>query len=53
MGDFDFIIKYFGMSYHYDSIQRGVIDSSDIIYFISLIFLFIAGSLTVIKSLKK
>ncbi len=53
MGDFDFIIKYLGMSYHYDAIQRGVIDSSDIIYFISLIFLFIAGSLTIIKSLKK
>jgi len=53
MGDFDFIIKYLGMSYHYDSIQRGVIDSSDIVYFFSLIFLFIAGSLTVIKSLKK
>ena len=53
MGDFDFIIKYFGMSYHYDSIQRGVIDSSDIIYFLSLIFLFIASSLTIIKSLKK
>ncbi len=53
MGDFDFIIKYCGMSFHYDSIQRGVIDSSDIIYFISLIFLFIASSLTIIKSLKK
>lgn len=53
MGDLDFIIKYFGMSYHYDSIQRGVIDSSDIIYFLSLIFLFIASSLTIIKSLKK
>jgi ABC-2 type transport system permease protein len=53
MGDFDFVIKYFGMSYHYDSIQRGVIDSSDLIYFLSLIFLFIASSLTIIKSLKK
>ena len=53
MGDVDFIIKYCGMSYHYDSIQRGVIDSSDIIYFLSIIFLFIASSLTIIKSLKK
>ena len=53
MGDFDFVIKYCGMSYHYDSIQRGVIDSSDVIYFLSLIVLFIASSLTIIKSLKK
>jgi len=53
MGSFDSVIQYAGMSYHYDSIKRGVIDSSDIVYFISIITLFIYAALTVVKSLKK
>ncbi len=53
MGDFDYLIKYIGLSMHYDSIKRGVIDTSDIIYFLSVSTIFIASSLTVIKSLKK
>ena len=53
MGDFDYLIKYCGMSYHYDSIKRGVVDSSDILYFLSIIVLFIMSSLTIVKSLKK
>jgi ABC-2 type transport system permease protein len=53
MGDFDYIIKYCGISFHYDSIKRGVIDSSDIIYFFSVIGIFIYTALTVVKSLKK
>jgi ABC-2 type transport system permease protein len=53
MGSFDSVIQYTGMTNHYDSIKRGVIDTSDIIYFISLITLFIYAALTVIKSLKK
>lgn len=53
MGDFDYIIKYCGISFHYDSIKRGVIDSSDILYFLSVITIFIFSALTVLKSLKK
>jgi len=53
MGDFDYLIRYCGMSFHYDAIKRGVIDSSDVIYFLSLICVFIFASLTIIKSLKK
>jgi len=53
MGDFDYIIKYCGLSFHYDSIKRGVIDSSDLVYFIGLITIFIFAALTMIKSLKK
>lgn len=53
MGDFDYLIRYCGMSFHYDAIKRGVIDTSDVIYFLSLISVFIFGSLTIIKSLKK
>jgi ABC-2 type transport system permease protein len=53
MGGFDSIIKYCGISFHYDSIKRGVIDTSDIVYFLGVITIFMASALTVIKSLKK
>jgi ABC-2 type transport system permease protein len=53
MGKFDYLIKYFGLSMHYDSIKRGVVDTSDVVYFISVSVIFIASALTVIKSLKK
>ena len=32
-------LSYLGVSSHYDSISRGVIDSKDIIYFLSVIFI--------------
>ena len=35
-------IEYLGLSYHYKSISRGVIDTRDLIYFISIIFLFLS-----------
>ncbi len=53
MGSFDSVVQYSGMSSHYDAIKRGVIDSSDIVYFISIISLFMYAALTVIKTLKK
>lgn len=53
MGDLDFLIKYLGIGFHYDSIKRGVLDTSDILYFLSLITVFITAALTVIKSLKQ
>lgn len=53
MGSFDSIVQYFGMSYHYSGIQKGVIDTKNIVYFLSVIVLFIYASLTVVKSLKK
>lgn len=53
MGQFDVVLQYFGMVKHYDSIRKGVIDTSDVIYFLSLIVFFIFSALTVIKTLKK
>lgn len=53
MGEFDAIIKYCGISYHYDAIKRGVIDTKNIVYFLSVIVLFMYSALTVVKSLKK
>jgi ABC-2 type transport system permease protein len=52
-GGLDYFIKYVGIAFHYDSIKKGVIDSGDIIYFLSLNTLFLFASLTVIKTLKK
>lgn len=53
MGSLDSVVQYFGMTYHYDAIQKGVIDTKNIVYFLSVIVLFIYAALTVIKSLKK
>lgn len=53
LGSVDRFIQYLGLSYHYDSIKRGVIDSKDILYFFSVIVLFFYAALTVIKSIKK
>ena len=53
MGSFDSVVQYFGMTYHYDGIKRGVIDTKNIVYFLSVIILFICAALIVIKSLKK
>jgi len=40
-GGLDYYLSMIGMSFHYTSISRGVIESRDIIYFLSLILLFI------------
>ncbi len=38
------IFNYLSLSTHYESIARGVVDSKDIIYFLSIIFLGLIGS---------
>lgn len=40
-GKFSFVIDYLGINLHYKSISRGVIDTRDIIYFITIISLFL------------
>ena len=40
-GNIDLFIKSFGISAHYSSISRGVIDTRDVIYFLSVITLFL------------
>ena len=46
LGKIDYIIEMIGINYHYNSISRGVIDSRDVIYFISIIAVFIAMTQT-------
>jgi ABC-2 type transport system permease protein len=51
-GSTEFFISRLGISYHYNSISRGVIDSRDMLYFAGVIFLFIVGTRTVLQSSK-
>jgi ABC-2 type transport system permease protein len=43
-GGADYYIEMAGIDFHYRSISRGVIDTRDIIYFLSVIFLFLTIS---------
>ncbi|MCP9200785.1 gliding motility-associated ABC transporter permease subunit GldF [Gramella sp. GC03-9] len=40
-GNSTYIVESFGINFHYQSISRGVIDSRDLIYFLSVILLFL------------
>lgn len=40
-GNADYYIEMFGIDFHYESISRGVIDTRDIIYFLSVIYFFL------------
>ena len=51
-GRTEFLISRLGISYHYNSVSRGVIDSRDMLYFAGVIFLFVVGTRTVIQSSK-
>jgi ABC-2 type transport system permease protein len=50
LGSIGFFIKTLGIDYHYDSISRGVIDTRDLLYFTSVILIFlIATRITLIS----
>lgn len=40
-GKLDYYIEMLGIDYHYRSISRGVIDSRDVLYFLSMIYFFL------------
>lgn len=46
------VIAAFGMDYHYKSMSRGVLDTRDMIYFISIVILFISLTVYKLKSYK-
>jgi len=41
LGNLDYTIQNLGMSEHFSSIGKGVIDTRDLIYFFSITFLFL------------
>ena len=44
------LIKQFGILYHYDSLSRGVIDSRDVIYFLSIVALMLLLTRTILRA---
>lgn len=53
LGEVDSIVRSFGITGHYDYIKKGIIDSADILYFISVIIFFLFSAMTILKSYKK
>jgi ABC-2 type transport system permease protein len=51
-GSADTIIENLGINEHYNSLSRGVIDSRDVVYFLSFNALFILSTKTVLESRK-
>ena len=49
---FDLFIQKLGINYHYTSISKGVVDSRDIIYFLSVIAIFLIATDTVLNKKK-
>jgi ABC-2 type transport system permease protein len=52
LGNFGYYIKTLGIAEHYSAISKGVIDSRDLIYFFSVIFLFLFGTKIVLLNRK-
>ncbi len=50
VGKFDYLIESFGLSAHYDAMGKGVIDTRDVIYFLSIISMFILFTRTAISA---
>lgn len=46
---YDLLIQKLGISYHYSSISKGVVDTRDIIYFISIIAVFLVSTYTLLE----
>jgi ABC-2 type transport system permease protein len=51
-GKWSFFIKTLGMDYHYTSISRGVIDTRDLLYFVSVSLIFLIATRIVLLSRK-
>lgn len=45
-------VKSLGLRHHYESISRGVIDTRDVFYFVSVVILFLMGTRMVLQSRK-
>ena len=50
--DFEDVIASFGMDFHFKSMSRGVIDTRDVLYFVSIAILFLSMTVYKLKALK-
>lgn len=53
LGGFDYVVRYLGIKSHYQAIMKGVVDSRDLIYFFSIMLLFLFATITVVKAQKR
>ena len=51
-GTFSLLIEQVGIIYHYNSLSKGLLDFKDLVYFLSVIVLFLVFTFTVIESRK-
>jgi ABC-2 type transport system permease protein len=51
-GKNDYLVEQIGLHEHYESISRGILDTRDVIYFLSVIALFILLTRTSLASRK-
>jgi ABC-2 type transport system permease protein len=51
-GKIDDLVEMLGVEYHYKSISRGIIDTRDVLYFLSVITLFFVGTQVSLESRK-
>ena len=51
-GKYGYLINQLGISYHYAAISKGLIDSRDVLYFLSVIAIMLLGTTLVLKSRK-
>lgn len=52
LGSIDYLIEWMGIDYHYNSISRGVVDTRDVVYFVSFSAVFIGLTKLVFSSRK-
>ena len=52
-GNLDNLLLKLGINEHYKSIRRGVIDTRDLVYFLSVISIFLVGTRAVLQSRKR
>jgi ABC-2 type transport system permease protein len=51
-GKLSYFISYLGIQYHYETISKGLIDSRDVLYFVSVSALMIVATKLVLESRK-
>ncbi|MFY0644018.1 MAG: gliding motility-associated ABC transporter permease subunit GldF [Bacteroidia bacterium] len=51
-GSSDYLVQWMGIQFHYDSISRGVLDTRDLVYFLSFIAVFLTGTSLILNSRK-
>lgn len=48
-GDWAYLVEELSLSYHYDSLSRGVIDSRDLFFLLGMIWTFLGASVLILK----